>query len=144
MDNASNCDGLAKHLARLQPSFHGMASHEQCFAHIINLIVKVQTLLFTYITDQLMWYYNCRYSFPFFQTPQEGKGCQGCSRCSTSICSGSWYSFGCGPFWGQIYIHKYPILLAALLFGFPHNDNLWLYVLHLFFLIVYLYHLYFK
>jgi hypothetical protein len=46
MDNASNCDGLAKHLAVLLPSFRGMASRARCFAHIINLIAKVQTLLF--------------------------------------------------------------------------------------------------
>jgi hypothetical protein len=49
MDNASNCDGLAKYLARLIPSFRGMTSRARCFAHIINLIAKVQ--LCYYITD---------------------------------------------------------------------------------------------
>jgi hypothetical protein len=42
MDNASNCDGTAKHLPLYVPTFRGMASRGRCFPHIINLIAKVR------------------------------------------------------------------------------------------------------
>lgn len=41
MDNASNCDGTAKYLPVLIPTFRGMLSRGRCFPHIINLVAKV-------------------------------------------------------------------------------------------------------
>jgi hypothetical protein len=41
MDNASNCDAMARFLPTLIPTFQGMASCGRCFPHIINLLAKV-------------------------------------------------------------------------------------------------------
>jgi hypothetical protein len=41
MNNASNCDGMAKCLPEYIPIFRGLASRGRCFPHIINLIAKV-------------------------------------------------------------------------------------------------------
>ena len=40
-DNASNNDTLIDSLATLVPFFGGSGYHVRCFAHIINLVVKV-------------------------------------------------------------------------------------------------------
>ncbi|KAF8988141.1 hypothetical protein BDQ17DRAFT_1402226 [Cyathus striatus] len=40
MDNAANCDSLARQLPLHLENFRGMASRTRCFAHIVNLIAK--------------------------------------------------------------------------------------------------------
>jgi hypothetical protein len=40
-DNASNNDTMVEELQVLVPSFRGQTTHVQCFAHILNLVVKV-------------------------------------------------------------------------------------------------------
>ncbi|KAF8909285.1 hypothetical protein CPB84DRAFT_1673450, partial [Gymnopilus junonius] len=40
-DNVSNNDTLVAELANLVPGFSGLEYHVHCFAHILNLIIKV-------------------------------------------------------------------------------------------------------
>jgi len=40
-DNASNNDAMVKELGVLLPSFKGQSTRVRCFAHILNLVVKV-------------------------------------------------------------------------------------------------------
>ena len=45
-DNASNNDTMVKELEVLLPSFKGQRMHVRCFAHILNLVVKVFFIVF--------------------------------------------------------------------------------------------------
>ena len=45
-DNASNNDTLIDELSNLIPTFGGWEYHIRCFAHILNLVVKVGYFLF--------------------------------------------------------------------------------------------------
>lgn len=44
-DNASNNDTLVSELSILVPSFSGSEYRVRCFAHILNLVVKVRFVL---------------------------------------------------------------------------------------------------
>ena len=45
-DNASNNNTLVDELSNLIPTFGGREYHICCFAHILNLVVKVDYFLF--------------------------------------------------------------------------------------------------
>jgi ABC-type cobalamin transport system ATPase subunit len=44
-DNAANNDTLVAELANLLPAFGGKKVRVRCFAHILNLVVKVRSLV---------------------------------------------------------------------------------------------------
>ena len=46
VDNGSNNDTLVNELSNLIPTFGGKEYQVHCFAHILNLIVKVSLLTF--------------------------------------------------------------------------------------------------
>ena len=59
MDNASNCDVATSELARLLPEFRGMASGSWCFAHVVNLVAKVQCYLRSVTSANTRFDYQC-------------------------------------------------------------------------------------
>ena len=54
-DNASNNDTLVDELLTLIPSFGGSDYRVRCFAHILNLVVKVCGLRISSVTNELMF-----------------------------------------------------------------------------------------
>jgi len=57
VDNASNNDTLVDELSILIPSFGGREYRVRCFAHILNLVVKVSLLInkFMVVVLKLMY-----------------------------------------------------------------------------------------
>lgn len=47
MDNASNCDTTARELGKLIPTFRGRLARGRCFAHTVQLVVKVSSINFS-------------------------------------------------------------------------------------------------
>jgi hypothetical protein len=53
-DNASNNDTMVEELQVLVPSFRGQTTRVRCFAHILNLVVKVRCVTRTYCSHVLI------------------------------------------------------------------------------------------
>lgn len=48
LDNAANNDTLVRELKRILAQFQGPKTHVHCFAHILNLVVKVCAYIYVY------------------------------------------------------------------------------------------------
>ena len=58
-DNTLNNDTLIDELSILVPSFGGHGYHVHCFAHILNLMVKVSLLINKFMVVVLKLMYVC-------------------------------------------------------------------------------------
>jgi hypothetical protein len=64
MDNAGNCNTMAKELKVLIPCFKEMLWRTQCFPHIINLIAKVYSHnLYLNILSECMGFVDLSFIF---------------------------------------------------------------------------------